>query len=176
MSYVVLDIETQQSLREVHGNRSQLRIAVAILWENATATLRVFDEDQVENCVTALMKSSVVVGFNLIGFDLPILQTYSDRSLSQLTLFDIFHEVRMRTGRRVSLAAICHTTLHAKRRASGRSALRSWRRGQKEAVRRHCARDVLLTRDLYRYIREHGFVLVGRPESPKRVVLEIPTS
>ena len=61
---------------------------------------------------------------------------------------------------------LAQATLGAPKSADGLQAVRWWRQGRLEELERYCRRDVELTRDLFRFGQEKGYLLYQRKEGP----------
>ena len=64
------------------GDLDQLGLSVAVIHDAATDGFTDYQEHQVDLLLKALWKADLVVGYNLRGFDYPVLEGYSDRPLS----------------------------------------------------------------------------------------------
>ncbi len=158
--YVVFDVETKHSFEDVGGrqNLHKLEISVAVMYDSRLDVCHVFRERDLPQLVQQLREAPLVVGFNLFGFDYPVLQPYTDFKLSSLPTLDLLQSIEQQQGRRVSLDNLCRTTLKAPKSGDGLQAIEWFRTGNWDDLIRYCEKDVLLTRDLYRYGMEHGYV------------------
>ncbi len=156
---VVFDLETQDLARS--GRLP--RISVAVTFEERARRYRWYTEDRVSELVRLLQGAALVVGFNLYGFDYPVLQAYTDVPLRALPTLDILEDVRRSLGRRVSLNHLCRATLGMEKAGSGLLAVRWWQTGQLDRLVAYCVRDVALTWRLFDFGRRNGHLLYRDP-------------
>ena len=159
--YAVLDIETQRSAQEVGGwHRADLmKVSCAVLYDSKTDTYETFLEDRMTELVDVLKTYDVVVGFNIKRFDYRVLSGYTDFDFSRLPTLDILEDVHRHLGYRLSLDHLAGATLGAKKSADGLLALKWWKEGKIEQIAAYCQKDVAITRSLFEYGRENGYLL-----------------
>lgn len=159
--FTVLDIETRRSAKEVGGwGRADLMgVSVAVLYDSEPDEFVVFEEPDVPQLVERLQAAPLVVGFNVLRFDYKVLSglvSFRKRDIDTLDLLTHIHE---RLGYRLKLDNLAQATLGAPKSADGLQALAWWKEGRLDLISEYCRKDVELTRDLYLYGREHGYVL-----------------
>lgn len=159
--YGVLDLETQLAAEEVGGwqNAHQMRISCAVLYDSRKNTLQDYTEDQVPDLLEDLQNLTLIIGFNIKRFDYRVLSAYTDANLADLPTLDLLEDIQRRLGYRLSLNHLVHETLGQSKSADGRQALIWWKEGRLDEIIRYCRQDVLVTRDLFRFGRTHGYVL-----------------
>ena len=157
---VVVDVETKYLADEVGGwgNIHKMELAVAVTYSTAEDAFRHFTDEQAAELVTALQGADLVVGFNVLRFDYEVLQPYTDVPLQTLPTLDMLQTIYRALGFRVSLDAVASATLGAGKSADGIQAVQWFRRGQVDKVIAYCERDVEVTRDVYEFGKQHGFV------------------
>lgn len=158
--YLVFDLETQRSIADVGGreNFSQLGISVAVALHSRPEKLSTFFEAEIAGLIALLQQASLVVGFNVIDFDYHVLRGYSSFDFRSLPTIDLLQQIRQRLGFRISLDNLAQATLKAGKSASGLQALEWYQQGEWEKLKKYCADDVYLTRDLFEFGREHGYL------------------
>ncbi len=73
-----LDIETQNTFREVGGHYPErLRLSVAVTCNTEDEAFHRYTEANVAQLFEELTQADLVVGYNLYGFDYPVLQQYT---------------------------------------------------------------------------------------------------
>jgi hypothetical protein len=171
--YGVLDLETRRSAEEVGGWQfaHRMGISCAVLYESAADRFGVFWEDELDALLARLADLELVVGFNLLRFDYQVLLPYLPGGWQWPRTLDILDQVHQCLGYRRSLAHLAEETLGATKSADGLTALRWWRQGRHEEVAAYCRQDVALTRDLYLYGRQKGFLLYRDGEGQR---MEVP--
>ncbi len=158
--YVVFDVETKHSFDDVGGrdHLHKLEISVAVMYDSRLDVCHVFRERDLPQLVQRLREADRVIGFNLFGFDYPVLQAYTEFKLDALPTLDLMKSIQQTLNRRVSLDNLCRATLNAPKSGDGLKAIEWYRNGDWDRLIRYCEKDVLLTRDLYRFGVEHGYV------------------
>lgn len=159
--YGVFDVETRRSAQEVGGwHRAELMgVSVAVLYDSGDDTFTSYHEDEMGAFIRRLQELDLVVGFNILGFDYQVLSAYTDISLHRLPTLDLLAEIRNRLGYRLSLDHLAGQTLGVKKNADGLMALQWFKEGNFAAILEYCAGDVRITRDLYLYGRDKGYLL-----------------
>jgi len=160
-SFGVFDLETQRSAAEVGGWHMAhlMRISCGVVYDSQADQFSVYTEDQIESLIAHLKRLDLVIGFNSKRFDYKVLTGYSRFDFWRLPGYDILESVKNRLGYRLSLDHLAEATLGARKSASGLDALRWWRQGRIEKIIDYCQMDVRLTRDLYLFARENGYLM-----------------
>ena len=157
---LVLDIETMRGAQEVGGwaNVHLMGVAVSVLWDSRTGEYTSYFEEQTVDLIGEMVKADLVVGFNTVHFDYRVLSAYDDGSLAEVATFDILRDIHRRMGFRVSLAHLAENTLGAAKSADGLQSLAWVREGRLDLVDKYCRKDVEITKDLFLYGLERGFL------------------
>jgi DEAD/DEAH box helicase domain-containing protein len=160
-SVAYFDLETQRLADEVGGwgNIHLMRVAVAVLYDQRSHRFEVFTEDRVDELITRLQAFDLLVGFNIKRFDYRVLSAYTPHDLGRLPTFDILEDVHRRLGFRLSLDHLAGQTLGKSKEANGIQAVEWFREGDLEAVIRYCKSDVTLTRKLFEFASNKGYVV-----------------
>lgn len=159
---IVIDLETKKSFAEVGGEKNikDLGISVAGVYSYNKDAFFAFEEHELSKVQEMINESDHVIGFNLIHFDLPVLEPYVDKkSLDRLAVTDLFVHAVNFLGHRVGLDALAKATLGESKSGHGLEALEWFREGRVEEVKKYCLDDVRLTRDLFEYGKKHGHVM-----------------
>ena len=159
--YVVFDLETQLSAQEVGGwsKARDMRISCGVAFDSRTDRFVTFLEEEVEGLLELLSSAELVVGFNCKRFDYAVLSRYTSMDLHSLPTLDILEQVHRRLGYRLSLDHLAGVTLKARKGGNGMLALKWWREGKLDKIITYCKKDVELTRDLYLFGLERGYLL-----------------
>ena len=154
------DLETQKSADDVGGwgNIHKMRLAVGVVWDSIDQDYFVYEEKDAKTLVEKLRTADLVVGFNVIGFDYTVLQPYSDFDLQEINTFDMLIDVKKLLNFRLSLNHLAQHTLNAKKSADGLISLQWYKEGKIDKIIHYCKQDVEITRDLYLFGEEHGYV------------------
>lgn len=161
---VVFDLETRRSFAEV-GGRSQfhrLGVSVGVAYRYDLDEFLVVNEETISELMTLLLEASLVVGYNIRGFDYEVLRAYTDENLQKLPTFDLMFDLEERLGFRPKLDSVVSATLGEGKIADGMQALEWWRVGEIDKIIEYCREDVRVTRDLYDFGKRHRWVQVAR--------------
>ncbi len=163
---VYFDLETQRSGGDVGGfsNKDKMGVSVAVTYSTARGTYEIYGENEMEKLGEELVKADLVVGWNHLHFDYPVLQPYIFHTLAEQTLnLDMMADLEQRLGMRLKLDAVASATLGTGKTADGLDALRWWQEHKKtgnfEPLRRiaeYCAFDVKVTKCVHEYALQHG--------------------
>ena len=172
---VVFDLETQRSFAEV-GGRSQfhrLGVSVGVAYRYDLDEYLVVNEETISELVTLLLEASLVVGYNIRGFDYEVLRAYTEENLHKLPTLDLMFDLEERLGFRPKLDSVASATLGEGKTADGMQALEWWRLGEIDKIIEYCREDVRVTRDLYDFGKRHRWVHVSRfGGKPRKVEVE----
>ena len=154
------DLETQKSAEDVGGwgNIHKMGLAVGVVWDSVNKDYFVYEEKDAKKLVGKLRSADLVVGFNVIGFDYTVLQPYSDFDLQEINTFDMLVDVKKLLNFRLSLNHLAEHTLNAKKSADGLISLQWYKEGEIDKIIHYCKQDVQITRDLYLFGAEQGYV------------------
>ena len=165
---VYFDLETQRSFSAVGGskNKSQMGVSVGVAYSTATGQYHVFDESNINDLGDMLLRADLVVGYNHVEFDYPVLQGYVlNDMVSQTVNLDMLLDIEQRLGHRVKLDSIAASSLGTGKSADGLDALKWWQEYKKTGniepvmkIAEYCCFDVKVTKCVHEYGMEHGFV------------------
>ena len=161
---VVFDLETQRSFAEV-GGRSQfhrLGVSVGVAYRYDLDEFLVVKEETISELISLLLEATLVVGYNIRGFDYEVLRAYTEDNLQKLPTFDLMFDLEERLGFRPKLDSVVSATLGEGKIADGMQALEWWRIGEIDKIIEYCQEDVRVTRDLYDFGKRHRWVQVAR--------------
>jgi DEAD/DEAH box helicase domain-containing protein len=161
MEIVVFDLETQHLFDDVGGrvNIGQLKVSCAVTWSSITSNYSLYWEKDIHLLISELKSADRVVGFNLKGFDYEVLRPYAPTErLQNLPTLDIMDDLYKILNFRISLDSIAQATLGEKKSASGLEAVEWWRNGELDKLAAYCKQDVNVTRRLYEFGCENGYV------------------
>ncbi|MDO8519221.1 MAG: ribonuclease H-like domain-containing protein [Deltaproteobacteria bacterium] len=150
---VVLDLETKKTFDEVGGRdrMDQLGITVVGVYNYATEEYLTFEEKEMGPLQNLLIDASLIIGFNHIGFDFPVLQPYLSVDVTKLPVFDIMADFQKRMGHRIGLDSIAKATLGIGKTGHGLDAIRFYREGKMKELKEYCLNDVKVTKEVFDY-------------------------
>ncbi len=159
MRYIVFDLETQNIFSDVGGSDpANLDISVAGFYDSGTEEYSAFSIDELSQAWSIIERADALVGYNSNHFDIPLLNKYYPGDLTSIKSIDILESIRESLGRRLRLDSVAEATVGAKKSADGLQAVRWWREGKVEEVKKYCLQDVKVTKKVFDYALEHGHV------------------
>jgi len=163
---VYFDLETQRSFGDVGGfaNKDKMGVSVAVTYSTARGTYEIYPENEMEALADELLKADLVVGWNHLQFDYPVLQPYVFHTLADQTInLDMMLELEQKLGFRLKLDSVAAASLGMGKTGDGLDALRWWQEhknsGNFEPLRKiaeYCAYDVKVTKCVHEYALQHG--------------------
>ncbi|MDY7001596.1 MAG: Zn-binding domain-containing protein [Thermodesulfobacteriota bacterium] len=161
LHYGVFDLETRRSAREVGGwnKADRMGVSCAVLYDSKSKGYETYFEEDISRLIQDLEQLDLVVGFNLKRFDYFVLSGCNDYNFQGLPTLDMLEEVHKRLGYRLSLGHLASATLRAAKTADGLQALAWWKQGRMDEIVKYCKQDVAITRDLFLFGRENGYLL-----------------
>jgi DEAD/DEAH box helicase domain-containing protein len=172
MNDIFFDLETQKSFQEVGGreNLRLLRVSVAVTFSTTTNDFKSYTEKDVPALIADLKAADRVIGFNLLGFDYQVLKAYTSERLSNLKTLDLLDDIYNRLGFRIGLDALAGATLNANKSADGLAAIQWFREGKIDQLIAYCRDDVAITKQLFEFGRDNGFVMYPDRDRQKKKV------
>jgi len=168
---VVLDIETQNTFDEVGGYfTDKLKVSLVGAYFYETDSYESFLEPDLPKLFSKLEHASRIIGFNSIGFDMPVLNNYYVGDLLTLPQLDILREIEKGIGFRIKLDTIAESTVGTKKSGHGLQAVQWWKEGKVEAVREYCLQDVKVTREVYEFGLKNKFLLFDDRSGERRAI------
>ena len=163
--FLVVDIETQRLVQDVGGweHIDKLGISVACAYDSKTDEFLSFREEELPK-LFELCKERLVVGYNIRGFDLPVMGAYG-LNYNRLDVFDIMYDLQALTRQKyMKLEYVARGTLGVGKSADGLQAVEWWKKGEIQKIIDYCIQDVKVTRDVFQHGRQKGFVKIQRSE------------
>ncbi|HRK02992.1 MAG TPA: ribonuclease H-like domain-containing protein [Oligoflexia bacterium] len=163
--YLVVDIETQKIAQDVGGwaHIDKLGVSVACAFDSKTGEFLSYRENELDR-LQKLCRERLVVGYNIIGFDLKVLSAYGFDS-KKYDVFDMMLDIEQASGwRYVKLDSIAKCTLGTAKSADGLQAVEWYKRGEIEKIIEYCIKDVEITRDVFVYGMKHGHIKLSKSE------------
>lgn len=157
MRKIVFDIETSNIFQEVGSNDpAALTISVVGIYDSQSGTYTAFLQEDFGKLWPILEGADMLITFNGDHFDIPLLNKYYPGDLFKIKSLDILKEMQKSAGRRMKLDQIAEGTLGVNKGGYGLDAVRWWREGEIEKVKKYCLEDVRITKDLYDYALKNG--------------------
>lgn len=159
MRYIVFDLETQNYFSDVGSNDpTGLDISVGCFYDSATDKYTALSIDELSQAWPIIEQADALVGYNSNHFDIPLLNKYYPGDLRTIKSIDILESIKDSLGRRLRLDSVAEATIGAKKSADGLQAVRWWREGKIDEVKKYCTQDVKVTKKVFDYAMAHGHV------------------
>ena len=105
MNLVIFDLETQNLLQDVGGRTGieRLRLSCGVTFSTERNDFTVYWERDAQALIDELKHADRVIGFNLIGFDYPVLRPYAPGfNFASLRTLDLLQGIHRTLGFRLS--------------------------------------------------------------------------
>lgn len=160
MRYIVFDLETQNIFQDVGTNDvTGLDISVGSFYDSIEDTYTTVTIDELHKVWPIIEKADALVGYNSNHFDIPLLNKYYPGDLTHIKSIDLLESIRQSLGRRLRLDSVAQATVGAKKSADGLQAVRWWREGKINEIKKYCEQDVKVTKKVFEYAMANGHVL-----------------
>ncbi|OGL72557.1 hypothetical protein A3F28_00415 [Candidatus Uhrbacteria bacterium RIFCSPHIGHO2_12_FULL_57_11] len=174
MREIVLDIETQNTFQEIgSADPRRLKVSLVGIHHSDDGGLEAFREGDLPRLWPVFERADRLIGYNIKGFDLPVLNAYYPGDLLRFPTLDIMEEIAKVTGFRVKLDDVARSTLGEGKTGSGLQAIEFFRKGEWDKLEAYCLSDVRLTRQIYEFGLREGFVRIHDRQGKD---LEIPVA
>ncbi|MGK0288771.1 MAG: DEAD/DEAH box helicase domain-containing protein [bacterium] len=164
--FLVFDLETQRAAQDVGGwgNIPEMKMSVGVVWDSRKNDFFVYLENQILELIKHLKSGPVVIGYNHIYFDYPVLSGYYTGEERKTVLdeliatknLDLLVRMKQTLGHRLKLDSLVRPTLSVGKSADGLLALQWYKeyiqegdRSKLQLIIDYCKQDVAVTRDLY---------------------------
>ena len=163
MRQVFLDVETKKTFEEVGGyfpdrlGISFVGVCVREGFEGSGEMQSYFEQD-LPKLWPVLESADVLIGFNILGFDLETFRNYYSGSMEGWPVLDLLDRFKEAAGHRISLDSIATQSLGIAKSGNGLDAIRYYANKEFDKLASYCLKDVEITRDVYDYGRTKGKV------------------
>lgn len=176
MRYVVFDLETQNLFQDVGSNDpTDLDISVGTFYDSETEIYTTVSIDELQLAWPILERADALVGYNSNHFDIPLLNKYYPGDLTHIKSIDLLEEIRKSIGRRLRLDSVAEATIGAKKSANGLQAVRWWREGKIDEIKKYCEQDVKVTKKVFDYALKNGHVKFKDGHRKREIPLDTST-
>ena len=160
MNIVYFDLESQKLFQDVGGrDPSKLLLACGVTWSSERNDFAVYWENDAQALIAELKSADRVIGFNIISFDYQVLKPYApNENFRAFRSTDMLQDIFRTLNFRISLDSIAKATLGATKTADGIKSVEWFRNGELGKVAEYCKADVDITRRVYEFGRDNGFV------------------
>lgn len=171
---IVFDIETIGDIQ----NLATMEITVVSIYEYEHDRYSSFEKGELKNLWPIFEKAERLIGYNSEHFDLPILNKYYTGDLLAFPSLDLLRIVKDSLGRRIKLNDIAQATLdNVEKSADGLQAMRWWKEGKIDEIKKYCEQDVRITKEIYEFGKKNKqlfYKSLAGEVLPFRVNFEVP--
>lgn len=176
MRYIVFDLETQNIFQDTGSTDvTSLDISVGSFYDSVDDTYTTVTVDELHKVWPIIEKADALVGYNSNHFDIPLLNKYYPGDLTHIKSIDLLESIRESLGRRLRLDSVAQATVGAKKSADGLQAVRWWREGKINEIKKYCEQDVRVTKKVFDYALKNGHILFKDGYRKKEVPLDVST-
>jgi DEAD/DEAH box helicase domain-containing protein len=164
-----LALGTQRCFGDVGGakNKDKMGVSIGVVYASSTEQYHIFGEDQLDELIKMLLTADLVVGYNHINFDYPVLNGYTILDFVDVTLnLDMLVSVESELGHRVKLDSIASASLGAGKTGDGLDALRWWKEYDKTGdselmikIAQYVCYKVKTIKEVHEYGLNYGYVI-----------------
>jgi DNA polymerase elongation subunit (family B) len=157
MNYITFDIETYSPSDLDRIDVKEFRCSVCgayISWLNGGKGQYIaFLEENIKEFLELLKHADLIIGYNHIWFDLPVLQKYADFDLLKLPCYDIMLKVEQKIGTKLRLNDLCKANFDGDIKTDSYSVYKHYyKEGKWLELIDYCMNDVRLTEQLFQQI------------------------
>ncbi|MCU0678002.1 MAG: ribonuclease H-like domain-containing protein [Candidatus Pacebacteria bacterium] len=176
MRYIVFDLETQNIFEDVgSSDPAALDISVATFYDSVTDKYTTLTINELDQAWPIIEAADALVGYNSNHFDIPLLNKYYPGDLTQIKSIDLLESIRQSLGRRLRLDSVAEATIGAKKSGHGLQAVRWWKEGKIDEIKKYCEQDVKVTKKVFDYAMAHGHVKFKDGSRKREIPLDIST-
>ena len=171
----MIDIETSNTFDDVGGkeNLTDLNISLVGVYSYLTNSLKSFREGGLEPLSEILKEASLIIGFGIRRFDLPILKASLNFNINKIPHIDLLDEIEKNYGRRISLDLLAKANLGVGKLSHGLEAVKFYQAGDWDSLEKYCLQDVVLTRDLYDLCQRQKYLMVPQKFNPRPIRVDL---
>lgn len=153
---IVFDIETQNTFADVNNDFKKLKISCVSIYQYEIDAYRSFEEHELGQLWPILEKTDLLIGYNSAHFDIPVLGNYYLGDLTKFPHLDLMAKIKDSLGFRLKLDDVAQATLdNIKKSAEGLQAIRWWKEGKIDEIKKYCEQDVRVTKEVYEFGRNN---------------------
>lgn len=174
MRYIIFDLETQNIFSDVGSNDpADLDISVGTFYDSVDNKYHTVTIDELPSIWPILEQADALVGYNSNHFDIPLLNKYYPGDLTHIKSIDLLESIKDSLGRRLRLDSVAEATVGTKKSAHGLIAVRWWREGKIDEIKKYCEQDVKVTKKIFDYALKHGHVKFKDGSRKREIPLDI---
>ncbi|OGH93170.1 MAG: hypothetical protein A2534_02655 [Candidatus Magasanikbacteria bacterium RIFOXYD2_FULL_39_9] len=146
-SEIVFDIETIGDITDL----TTMEVTVVSIYEYEHDKYSSFERSELGKLWPILEKTTRLIGYNSEHFDIPILNRYYPGDLTVFPHLDLLKVIKESIGRRLRLNDVAEATLDITKSADGLQAMKWWKEGKIDEIKKYCEQDVKVTKEVYEF-------------------------
>ncbi len=172
MRVIIFDIETRNTFDEVgSSDPADLDISCVVIHDSLDDQYKSYLLEEIDDLWEILESADLLVGYNSLHFDLPLLNKYYLGDLATIPHLDLLKEIHGSLGRRIKLDDVASATLGTKKSADGLQAVLWWKQGNVDDIVKYCIQDVKVTKGVYDFAKDNGFLLYPVGKNKEQIPL-----
>lgn len=174
MRKIVFDIETKNVFADVgKADPALLDISMVCIYDYETDLYHSYLEEELSQLWPILEETDMLIGYNSDHFDIPLLNKYYHGDIKRIKSLDLLKEIKESFGRRLRLDSVAQGTLDIKKGGHGLDAVKWWKAGEIDKLRKYCLLDVKITKEIYDFALKNGYVRYMDFSQIKEIKLDI---
>jgi len=171
---IIFDIETKNTFADVGGQENIEKLEVSLIgaYSYNQDKYFAFREDEIDKFGPMLQNAGLVIGFASNRFDLPVLKKHFPFNVMAVPKLDLLEEIELAYGQRISLSIAAQTNLNIDKSGHGLDAIEYYKKGDWEALEKYCLQDVKVTKELYEFIKNKGYLHI--PQKFTNELVKVP--
>lgn len=164
---LVIDIETKNTFDDVgRDNFNALNVSIIGLYSYNQNKFLSFEENEFDKVGELLKTASLIIGFSISRFDLPVLKKYfPETDLFSISRLDLQDEIEISLGKRIGLDILAKANLGIGKNGNSLDAPILYHNGKIDELKEYCLNDVKITKELYELAKKQGYLLIPQKNS-----------
>lgn len=173
MKVLVFDLEIRNNPAEVGWrNFAEQGISYGCAWLSWVDEFRLYGEETTGDLIRDMGEANLIVGFNILDFDMPLLKATHERVHSEIDpeawgklytkTYDILDDIREALGTKFAkgwrLDDVAKACLPCQKNGDGALAPQLWKDGRHAELCTYVLQDVKVERELWRHVLNTGWV------------------
>lgn len=151
--YLVFDTEAKEVADDFLNNG----ISYLAFYRSDTDKIEGYFEPDVKKFLDDMNAADEIIGYNIYGYDFPVLKKYFSFDLSKKRVIDLYKIIADTHNVYLKLDNISQATLGNAKIAHGLDAVRFYKEGNLDKLKEYCDMDVQLTKDVYEFIKKNRY-------------------
>ena len=148
LNEVIFDIETIGDIADL----TTMEVTVVSIYEYEHDCYTSFERHELGKLWPIMERAARLIGYNSEHFDLPILNRYYPGNFMTFPHLDLLKVIKESIGRRLKLNDVAQATLdNVKKGGDGLQAIKWWKEGKIDEIKKYCEQDVKVTKEIYEF-------------------------